>query len=357
MWWIVFAIISGGLILLFLEKWSLKDPEKRISYEAGFNDRFVEQNAPIKLNIIITNKRRIPVFYFDIMQHIDTGLIPVDEELKKNHISEHIGTIVLRDSFYVPSKICIKRTYGFMSDKRGCYRIRNATLGVGDFIGIQQSCFSVAILDEVLVLPRRSERNDIPVTLGNLFGDMSVQRFIHEDPILVAGFSDYTGSEPQKAISWTQSARAGQMLVKKYDYTSERNVTIILNIDNAGEYLEECLSVTRTVCEEMEHKRISWGFCSNANLFTSQKAADGMQGIGTNHLYRVLESLSRIDGTKVCDMNDLVSKLCKSDVLSAGYLIIQACDNLENQGCIKELRTVSGSPIYILYAKGGSARC
>ena len=43
--------------------------------------------------------------------------------------------------------------------------------------------------------------------LSGFLGDVSVRRFIYEDPVLTTGFREYTGREPMKHISWTQSAR------------------------------------------------------------------------------------------------------------------------------------------------------
>ena len=56
-----------------------------------------------------------------------------------------------------------------------------------------------------------------------------MNRFIMEDPVLRLGYRDYTGREPIKQISWTQTARMGRMMVSCQDYTVERTVTVMLN--------------------------------------------------------------------------------------------------------------------------------
>lgn len=397
MLWGWLILIIGGLAIWFLENQSLKDPERRITYEVSFGKRRAEQGTPVAMDVKISNHSRMPVFYLEFIQNFTNGLMPYLPEIKgekekqtdyidgktetlsaikvekdsvdvrnrdlinddfiKNHYSVFAGIASIKDSCYVPGLKTVTRTYPLVAEQRGCYRISGSHVSVGDFMGIKQSLFSLNLSGELLVLPRKSNRSDLPVTMANILGDLSVQRFVFEDPIMTVGFSDYTGREPQKAISWTGSARAGRMLVKKYDHTAERTVTILLDIEKAGEELEECFSLTRSVCEELERARISWGFYTNANLFSSQGVSGSAQGSGQMHLNRVLEGLARANGSLVCSADKMLSKLCRSDLDSAGYLIIQPASRPELKGRIRELRAASGSVIYLLYAKGGGERC
>ena len=80
---------------------------------------------------------------------------------------------------------------------------------------------------EVVVIPPRCENSNVLRTLGGFLGDISVRRFILEDPLLTVGFREYTGREPMKSISWTQSARVGRPLVKQYDHTVDATVTVL----------------------------------------------------------------------------------------------------------------------------------
>ena len=54
-------------------------------------------------------------------------------------------------------------------------------------------------------MPRRAASPSFDMLLGGMIGDISVNRFIFEDPMLTIGFSDYTGREPMRDISWTRA--------------------------------------------------------------------------------------------------------------------------------------------------------
>ena len=102
-----------------------------------------------------------------------------------------------------------------------------------------------------------------------------------------------------KSISWTQSARAGQLMVKKYDYTLEPTATVLLNVEcerteGWEERLETCFSMARTVCETLEDKRIPYRFVTNAGAAGAITLwSQVSDGLGASHLSTVLEGLGR----------------------------------------------------------------
>lgn len=355
--WVWLILIIGGICLFFLERYSLKDPEKRIGIESSFQKRYAEVEETISLEIRMTNKGRLPVFYCHVQQSMGDGLEAKDPAFSGEHWRSYAGIGTLKDTFFLPGRRSIRRTYSLNAMKRGCYSLQRVHVSVGDFLGIRESSFGSEARGEVIVLPQKSHRRDIPVSIGNLQGDISVQRFIHEDPILTAGYAEYTGREPWKSISWTQSARVNRMLVKKYDHTAEQTVTVFLDIEQAGEQLEECLSLARTVCETMDKKGMSWGFCTNADLYRMRAVSDMAQGNGRTHLYRVLEALAYVDGHCTDGAEDYLKKLSKAENHSVGYLIIQPSPKAELAQVIQRLKADSGSVIYILYAEGGMKKC
>ena len=111
-----------------------------------------------------------------------------------------------------------------------------------------------------------------------------------------------------KSISWTQSARAGNIMVKSFDYTTEPSVTVLLNVecglradagaeadaDEAKALIESCYSITHTVCRILEERRIKYDFYTNATA--SGAFADWSyigEGLGRKHFFTILEGLGR----------------------------------------------------------------
>lgn len=110
-------------------------------------------------------------------------------------------------------------------------------------------------------------------------GEVPVRRYILDDPCMLRGYREYTGREPMKQISWMQTAKAGQLMVRQNDFIIDRNVSILLNMEAAPEAAQErCLELLRTVCEELEAQRVPYALFTNSDVFSLK------EGLGRNHV-------------------------------------------------------------------------
>jgi uncharacterized protein (DUF58 family) len=205
----------------------------------------------------------------------------------------------LRSSVYMMPRQRMTRRTPFSLPARGRYVFQGAELGGGDFLGLSERERHVDQESEVVILPKRLDQDALKELPGGLLGETSVNRFIHEDPMLTLGFREYTGREPMKLISWTQSARSGQLMVKNLDHTMERRATVLLNLDThaSGKYgaevLEKSFSLARGVCEALEDARIPYSFMTNAQLLGASAGGDAGDGLGGAHIRPILETLGR----------------------------------------------------------------
>ena len=81
--------------------------------------------------------------------------------------------------------------------------------------------------------------------------------------MLIRGFREYTGREPLRSISWVQSARQSRFLVKEQENMTDLSCTILLDVEcrdeeREAELLEQCFSMVRSICEELEKRRIAY---------------------------------------------------------------------------------------------------
>ncbi len=196
---------------------------------------------------------------------------------------------------YLRRRDKVTRSYQATLPARGRYVFRGAVLKGNDFLGMQESALQIDTLTEVIVAPKRMESVPLEQMLGGFLGDVSVRRFMAEDPSLHTGFRSYTGREPMRSISWSQSAKGQGLLVKQYDYTTDPTVRILLSVEGGTPYeIEACYSLVRTLCETLEQKRIRYDFFTNAVVVGGPRACRHVgEGLGTQHLNTVLEGLGR----------------------------------------------------------------
>lgn len=198
--------------------------------------------------------------------------------------------------------------------KRGRYLLEPLYLGSGDFLGMTEISRRMTGVQELVVPPREEAIPALDAAMGGFLGELSVNRFLYQDPILTAGYRPYTSQDPMRSISWKQSARGMGLVSKKYDSTTEPRVVVLVHADASTEEampaVESCYSMARTACRILEEKAIIYRLVVNSTfdvlihgalVVGSQwnKPLETGQGYGPEHFRRALEILGRAAGQPV----------------------------------------------------------
>lgn len=242
------------------------------------------------------------------------------------------------------------RKITFTPTRRGQYTPGSCRLSIGDLLGFQETSMEIPA-DKLVVMPAPAKNRKSLEAVGGFLGDISVRRFILEDPILTIGFRDYTGREPLKDVSWTRTAMTGKLQVKQYDHTAEQTVTVLLNAqDGTPEELEGCFSLMRSVCEELERKKIPFAMRTNGNLTGPMgKLFHLAEGLGSQHLNTILYSLGKADYTFYNSFSDLVRRTLDHRKSNESYIVIAPHPDAATTATARKLEAASGNPVCALY--------
>ncbi len=317
----------------------------------GSCDRPLAQpDQPVTWSATVDNYSRLPIPFVRLVQDFPTEAKVLEDRAwqdaycQKNFLSwyaEYRMTLRGRRS--------VTRTVAVSFQQRGVYKIGTYQLSAGDLLGFREvKCHGGG--QKIVVMPHHSRQQAAIDAVGGFLGDVSVRRFILEDPILTTGFRDYTGREPMRAISWTRTAQSGTLQVKQYDYTAERHVVVLLNTEGADEQqLEECLRLTRSVCEKLEQRKIPYAFRTNANLPGPVGKVHAMvEGLGERHLNTILYGLGCADGTCFHSFRYMTRQTLKKRKSSEAYIVITPDDKGAVRTCIQELSNAAGTPVCVL---------
>ena len=280
-----------------LQYWSLAHALDGVEHHYAPDRLITEPEAPFQLVNTVTNRSRRFVPYVHVSQQVPADLTLLTGQAVTGYRGK--GSQHMDYTLYLMPRQTWQRCVEVSLPRRGRYVFTGATLQGGGFLGLSELTAYTDQNEEIIVLPAPCGIPALTDTLGGFLGDRSVDRYILEDPVLTLGFREYTGREPMKSISWTQSARAGQLMVKKYDYTLELTATVLLNVEcdrteGWEERLETCFSMARTVCETLEDKRIPYRFVTNAGAAGAITLwSQVSDGLGAGHLSTVLEGLGR----------------------------------------------------------------
>lgn len=309
-----------------------------------------QPDQPITWSATVDNYSRLPIPFVRLTQTFPSDArIMAEKGWRNSFYKETLLSSYTEYRLSLRGRRSVTRNVTVSFKERGVYKIGSYQLSAGDLLGFREAkCHGGG--QKIVVMPHLSRQQAAIDAVGGFLGDVSVRRFILEDPILTTGFRDYTGREPMRSISWTRTAQSGRLQVKQFDYTAERHIVVLLNTEGADEQqLEECLRLTRSVCEKLEQKKIPYGFRTNANLpGPVGKVHSMMEGLGERHLNTILYGLGCADNTCFHSFRYLTRQTLRKRKGSESYIVITPDDKGSARSCITELSNAAGSPVCVL---------
>lgn len=285
-----------AVVLYWVEKYSMVHGLDHVSFKTSLDKMLVEPDEPFTWTMTVKNEKWMLVPYLRVMEFVPRGLrfAETDKEVEQK------GIMGLRSVLYLAGRQKTELVRSVKLPERGRYFFRGTSVECGDFLGVQTSLDNYPEMVEIVVKPKAYPHGEISLLLGGYLGDYAVRNSLFEDPVLTIGFREYTGREPFRSISWTQSARHNRLLVKQQEPVADLSCTVLLNTEcSRGKYvsmlLEQTYSMVRSLCEELEKKKISYDFYTNgtiAGAMGNWKRVE--EGLGATHLQTVLEGLGRM---------------------------------------------------------------
>ncbi len=343
---ILFVLICTLIVIAVLERLSRREDLRRLYVTISADMDLVEPGEIVTLRYTVCNTGRLPVLSVGFGLQFD-GAVTVreDEAWLARHVTNSLYGERVDFHFYLLPRRRFSGKLRLSLKKRGVIDLGRYYLETGDLLGMNPTVRSRE-MDVRIVCTAPALPLDQPETLGGLLGDVSVRRFIHEDPSMLTGYRDYTGREPMKQISWVQTAKAGQLTVRVYDHTVDHNVTLLVNMQAASPQVSErCLSLTRTVCETLEKGKIPYALRSNGDLQSLR------EGLGRGHLHFILRriGLSRLAGYR--SFADLVDQSIAHRRIGESYIVVTPALSAAGEQALRRLQTVSDTKLCVLYGE------
>ena len=353
----IYILIIAVVVIGAIQYFTLKNSLEKVEEDYGTSEICVEPGSKLDLILRFRNRSRMFIPYLRYQMTLPEGFKLVDPNERGassgRHTVWHTGGVAASTVWLAPRQK-LERHIPMTAPGRGRYSLHELTVYGGDFLGMKESCRGVYHYREIVVYPKEAKLESLDDAFGGFLGDLSVRRFLFEDPVLTLGYRDYTGREPMKSISWTQSARRGALMVKNYDHTTEPSVSVILNgaapegTDDA--VIERCFELARAVCARLEQKGAKYDFSMNVAMAGSMQADCAVpEGMGQRHFYGVLECLGRATDRVRGDVEKLVQG--RLQVTSAhGFIIITPERDVHAQRAIR-MAGRSGASVLVLCAK------
>ena len=215
----------------------------------GFNNLIVKRNIintkisageEMTVEVVIENRKRMPITFLVIEEFLPKEFILHNEA---NITEEYNGRRhKIRGSIYGYERR--KKRYKAKIYKRGVYFINDMDLTIGDIFGIVTNEKSIKDRKEVVVYPEIRESDEFKFKDKNIMGENIVKRWIHTDPIFIKGIREYAPQDRMKDIHWNATMKQNRLMVKEYDYSSDKEMMIILSV----QCHKECFSHIYSDC-------------------------------------------------------------------------------------------------------------
>jgi len=180
---------------------------------------------------VIENRKLLPLLWVKIETRFSETFL-----FAKNNETRVWAGVFHRSVLTAPPLRRIKRTYKIVCTKRGYYPVGSASVTTGDLFGLSSYPGSYSSDAGVHVCPTPLHRTEFNLPSRSFLGDVVVRRYFLPDPFMPSGIRNYSPSDPLKLINWKATAKTGNLVVHRNDFTANSNLLVFFNIDYSATY-------------------------------------------------------------------------------------------------------------------------
>ncbi len=259
----------------------------------------------------------------------------------------------------------VKRRHRVRFLRRGSYDLGNATLTIGDVLGIFQKSTEQQMHVPVLVFPRLLNEEELPLPLSLLLGEITSRRQLLTDPFMMRGIRPYQMGDPVRNIHWPATARMGETQVRQFDHTTRLKLMIILNVQRTNdqwgsrlmEYeedeIEYGISIAATLCVKLLRSGLPVGFAANMPIDESDNSIVLLPDAGAAREEVLLTSLARLKILRTLSFPYFLKTL--KNLSDLDILVLSCYDSEDVRLGIEELRSQNNRVSLHILGKGGAA--
>jgi len=313
-----FALIFLIIILILYSKINKEYGFKELKIERNVKDYRVEIGEDIFLTTIIENNKWLPISFLHVEEKLPKNLVT---ELNKEDIDFFIAI-----KGYERAKKNIK----IRAEKRGVYLLKGMRISLGDVFGFNLETKDIEDYKEIVVYPKIISLEAFNIESNNLQGENIIKRWIYQDPIFIKGIREYNVEDRMKDIHWPTSLRMDKLMVREYDYSSDRELVVIFNAQGGipfykcidEEIIEKGISITISIINEISKMGLPIGLWTNANIASYNNEFKNKVEPFVNSYEKILELCGRITLPAREDFSAFLSSNLPCFRKNAVYIII-----------------------------------
>ncbi len=344
------------LVAFALQWYSLRNAAdyRNIGYECKPSVRACEPGDAFFVYSSVQNRGRRATPSIRIEEHFPKSLQVLE--------SDQFNVRTLTDDYriyystvLVRGRQQVKRYLRASIPQRGEYCFSYAVFHAGDFLGFREFDYRMENDRRIVIYPKPIDDAEYLRTFTDALDEIAQKKQLLDDPISVCGYRDYTGREPMRQISWMQSAVRNSLIVKQFDPVWQQSVLIALDTQYHGDFdthharQELCFSIVRTVCEQLETRRIGYRLLTNALITGELSGFTSTGGFGGSYA-KILYALGSARNGNICPVEELMhAVIAGANRCDMIVLISARCDE-RVEAALNKVRGVLKGRILTLFA-------
>lgn len=336
----VFIILVIGL-LIFLGEMNQRRGFNNLKFTRSLEKNKVIVGEEFSIKTTLENNKRLPVAFLIVSEKVPNELKYIDtSSCIKNGVN-----ICHLSKYNISGFQRVKRTYTLKADKRGAYSLRDIEITVGDIFGFSAETKEEENFSEVVIYPKIQDINSYDFNTTNFQGDNTVRRWIHKDPLYVKGIREYNVEDRMKDIHWKSSLKMDKLMVKDYDYTSERELVIITNVECGQTYwscieektIEKAINIGVSLASKAIKESIPTGMWTNSQLVNYWTVFPNEVKPSLKSLNNIMELSARMSYNICQDFHVYLKNNIYNFDVNCTYVIITPFLNEESVNIISKL--------------------
>ncbi|MDF2964158.1 MAG: hypothetical protein K0S39_5893 [Paenibacillus sp.] len=354
-WFLIVTLIIVAVQALLFRYFG----QRGLTYERYFSKKSCFQGEEVEMVERIANRNLIPVPWLRLESLMHASL----KFQSQSNLDINDGSMFQnhKSLFSLMPFTQITRRHRITCSKRGCYRLNTASLTFGDLLGLYKHTMRLSLDVELLVYPKPAELADLTVPSHSWQGDMTVRRWIVDDPFMISGVREYRYGDPLNGINWKATARSGRLQVHQHDYTADHRLMILLNVEdhekmwsqvNDEELFERGVSYAAAFAQYATRQGMEAGFGSNAYLIDTPRQPVYVEPAGgTGQMTLILETMARLVVARSIPFDDLLEQFAAQSQGASrmDIIILSAYVSGKMQRTIEQLRyNGNGVDVFLL---------
>ncbi len=188
----------------------------------------------VTLDLRVENRKRLPLPWLEIEDEIPEQL-PLLTGISSSSYKPRRKLLVNAYSLWAMQRVT--RRYRLRCSARGMFTFGPVEAQSGDPFGwlVRQERLPASANATLLVFPLVVPIETLGFDARHPFGQQASEQRLLEDPLRVAGVRDYVAGDDPRRLHWKATARAGALVSKVYDPSSQLKLLVVLDVSTYQE--------------------------------------------------------------------------------------------------------------------------